>query len=173
MIRDFDFQQDNAEYVELLEDKKTYEARKIALKEKEEAERKRKRETDPESLTDWFLVGTVDILTQNIAKVANIRDKNRIRAKIDFLNAEAKKKRDLTRKEKANGDLEKIRLKLWKYQYMVKKDQPKLKESLGLDPKCTYEALFEHAEFDIDGEECDLEGYEELKQTDEWIEQGM
>ena len=65
--------------MELLEDKRVYAEKMQAKKEKEEAEKKRKREEDPESLLDWFLVGSVEDLTQNIAKVTNQRDKNRIR----------------------------------------------------------------------------------------------
>ena len=70
---------DNENYVELLEDKRVYAEKMHEKKEKEEAEKKRKREEDPESLMDWFLVGSVEELTQNIAKVTNQRDKNRIR----------------------------------------------------------------------------------------------
>ena len=72
---------DDEEYVELLEDKAKYEQKKIEIRAREEADKKRKRETDPESLMDWFMVGTVDVLTQNIAKVTNPRDKNRIRGR--------------------------------------------------------------------------------------------
>ena len=89
-----------------------------------------------------------------------------------MLNEEAKEKRDLKRKAKKNGKLDKIHIKLWKYDYMVKKDQPKLKEALGLKPDCTYEELFNAIDVDLEGNECDLEGYEELKMTDEWVEQG-
>ena len=155
---------DDANYVELLENKTTYEARK--------ADKKRKHEDDAESMTDWFMVGTVDVLTQNIAKVANQRDKNRIRSKIEQMNEEAKKTRDLTRKAKKNGELDKVHLKLWTHSYMVKKDQPKLKQVLGLEADCSYEELFSKLKVDIDGDECDLEGYEELKRTDEWIDLG-
>jgi len=59
-----------------------------------------------------------------------------------------------------------------KYEYMITKNQPKLKETLGLNPNCSYEELFGVADFDVNGDECDLEGYEELKMTDEWLEQG-
>ena len=37
---------------------------------------------------------------------------------------------------------------------------------------CTYEELFNAIDVDLEGNECDLEGYEELKMTDEWVEQG-
>ena len=79
----------------------------------------------------------------------------------------------MERKEKTNGKLAKVHVKLWKYEYMVKKDQPKLKQVLGLDQNCTYEDLFYALEFDERGEECDLEGYDILRMTDEWVEQGM
>ena len=59
--------------MELLESKAKYEETK--------ADKKRKREEEAETMEDWFMMGTVDVLTQNIAKVANQRDKNRIRAK--------------------------------------------------------------------------------------------
>ena len=116
--------------------------------------------------------GTVDVLTQNIAKVANQRDKNRIRARIDQLNKEAKEKRDSAREAKKNGRLDKVHLKLWKYSYMVKKDQPKLKEVLGLEANCSYEELFSKMDVDEDGEECDMKEYEDLKKTDEWMDLG-
>ena len=92
--------------------------------------------------------------------------------RIQLLNEEAKEKRDLKRKEKKDGKLGKIHIKLWKYNYMVQKDTPKLKEELGLTPECTYEELFNAIEVDVDGDECDLEGYDQLKMADEWIEQG-
>ena len=148
----------------MLESKTKYEAAK--------ADKKRKREEEEDTMIDWFMVGTVDVLTQNIAKVSNQRDKNRIRAKINKLNEEAKAKRDLSRKAKQDGRLDKVHLKLWAHSYMVKKDQQKLREVLGLRPDCSYEELFSKLKMDIDGDECDLEGYEELKKTDEWIDLG-
>ena len=88
------------------------------------------------------------------------------------MNEEAKKTRDLTRKAKKNGKMDKIHLKLWTNRYMVSKDEPKLREVLGLKPDCSYEELFSKLKLDYYGNECDLEGYEDLKKTDEWIDLG-
>ena len=76
--------------------------------------------------------------------------------RIEYLNEEAKKKRDQARIAKGKDETEKIRLKLWKYSYMIKKDQPKLREALGLSENCTYEDLFEAMEVDIEGKERDI-----------------
>ena len=36
--------------------------------------------------------------------------------------------------------------------------------------KATYEEIFKHADFDYEGKECDIEGYSDLKETEDWID---
>ena len=68
-------------YIELLEDKETYDARQAEIKEKREQERKRLREEDPEAGLDWFLRGTTSEMVKNLTKITNERDRNRLIAR--------------------------------------------------------------------------------------------
>ena len=71
---------------------------------------------------DWFMVGTIETLTQNIAKVSDQLDKNRILKRIEGLRNEERAKRVAAKKallqEEANR---KMKVQVWKYDYMVKK----------------------------------------------------
>ena len=78
--------------------------------------------------------GTIETLTQNIVKVTNPRDKNRIRSKIQAMKDEIKAEKQAERA--ARMQLKgRVRMKCWKYDYMIKKKQKKLRECLGLPMK--------------------------------------
>ena len=122
---------DHPNYVELLEDKEVYAERRQAEKEKKEAEKKRRREEDPDADADWFMIGSIETLTQNIVKVTNIRDKNRIQAKIDAMKEEIRaERRAEKRAERENHP--RVRRKVWKYDYVVYNNKKSLRECLEL-----------------------------------------
>ena len=77
------------------------------------------------------MCGSIETLTQNIVKVTNPRDKNRIRNKIQAMKDEIKAEKQAERAAKAQAK-GRIRMKCWKYDYMIKKKQIKLRECLGL-----------------------------------------
>ena len=106
--------------MELLEDKRTYDARKAEKLEKE-IDEKRERRIQGLSISppDWFMVGDIDTLTQNIAKVTDQLDKNRIIGKIQKMRAEERAERKAAEK-KAKEDA-KVKVNLWRWDYMVKK----------------------------------------------------
>ena len=65
-------------YIELLEDKDTYGAKQEEIRTQRAAEKKRLREEDPEANLDWFMKGSIAELTQNLVKITNDRDKERL-----------------------------------------------------------------------------------------------
>ena len=65
--------------------------------------------------------------------------------------------------------------KTWKYEYIRDKTAADLFECIGAENdkiKESYEELFMTLEFDELGTECKMDGIEDLKRTQEWIDQG-